>query len=338
MPLRPRHFRWPALLLTGLALHAVAQTADPVRRGSSYFSTQPADGRQDLQHGWPPLGAEYAPPPPPDAAAPPAPAGRATPPATPVTGVNADLVLAILRNDIPGTQALIPAGANVNCTDCAAGQHAGQTPLMLAARYGAVGSAQNHLLRLLLRHGAKPNASTPAGYSALFFAAQAGLRIDSGAIDTVTELLHAGADPTVAAQDGSTAIFWWAAGSIDPREPLHPRSRETIYRDFLAIAKSFHARGADLSHREARHGMTALHVAAMHCNPHGVLLMQAIGIDAATGDSRLLTPKELVERRIRDEGESRTCHQTLEALDNKALVNHWKRIAFQVAPLIPAGR
>ena len=336
MPLRPRHFRWPALLLTGLALHAVAQAADPVRRGSSYFATQPADGRQDLQHGWPPLGAEYAPPQP-DAAAPPAPTDR-TPTAAPVTGVNADLVLAILRNDIPGTQALLQAGANVNCTDCAARQHTGQTPLMLAARYGAVGSAQNHLLRLLLRHGAKPNASTPAGHTALFFAAQAGLRIDSGAIDTVTELLHAGADPAVVALDGSTAIYWWAAGSIDPREPLHPRSREAIYRDFLAIAKSFHARGADLSQREARHGMTALHVAAMHCNPHGVLLMQAIAIDAATGDSRLLTPKELVERRIREEGESRTCHQTLEVLDNKALVNHWKRIAFQVAPLIPAGR
>lgn len=336
MPLHPSHSRWPALLLTGLALHAVAQAADPVRRGSSYFATPPVDGRQDLQHGWPPLGAEYAPPPP-DAAAPPARTDR-VPPAASVTGVNADLVLAILRNDIPGTQALIQAGANVNCTDCAAGQHAGQTPLMLAARYGAATSPQNHLLRLLLRHGANPNARTPAGYSVLFFAAQAGLRIDSGAIDTVTELLHAGADPTVVAQDGSTAIFWWAAGSIDPREPHHPRSREAIYRDFLAIAKSFHARGADLSHREARHGMTALHVAAMHCNPHGVLLMQAIGIDAATGDSRLLTPKELVERRIRDEGESRTCHQTLEALDNKVLVNHWKRIAFQVAPLIPAGR
>jgi ankyrin repeat protein len=252
--------------------------------------------------------------------------------------VNADLLLAILRYDFPSTQALLQAGANVNCTDCAAGQHTGQTPLMLAARYGAVTSAQNHLLRLLLRHGAKPNASTPAGYTALFFAAQAGLRIDSGAIDTVSELLHAGADPAVAAQDGSTAMFWWAAGSIDPREPLHLQSREAIYRDFLAIAKSFHARGADLSHREARHGMTALHVAAMHCNPHGVLLMQAIGIDAATGDSRLLTPKELVERRIRDEGDSRTCRQTLEVLDNKALVNHWKRIAFQVAPLIRDGR
>lgn len=337
MPLRPRYFRWPALLLTGLALHAVAQAADPVRRGSSYFSTQPADGRQDLQHGWPPLGADYAPPPQPDAAAQPARTDRAST-AVPVTGVNTDLVLAILRNDIPGSQALLQAGANVNCTDCAAGQHAGQTPLMLAARYGAVTSPQNHMLRLLLRHGTNPNARTHEGYTALFFAAQAGLRVDTGAIDTVTELLHAGADPAVAAQDGSTAMFWWAAGSIDPREPLQSRSREAIYRDFLAIAKSFHARGADLSHREARHGMTALHVAAMHCNPHGVLLMQTIGIDAATGDSRLLTPKELVERRIRDEGESRTCSQTLEALDNTALVNHWQRIAFQVAPLIRDGR
>ncbi|MFH2089043.1 MAG: ankyrin repeat domain-containing protein [Pseudomonadota bacterium] len=337
MPLRPRSFRWPALLLTGLALHAVAQAADPVRRGSSYFSTQPADGRQDLQHGWPPLGAEYTPPQQSDATAPPTPTDRA-PLAAAIAGVNADLALAILRNDIPGTQALLLAGANVNCTDCAGGQHAGQTPLMLAARYGAATSPQNHLLRLLLRHGANPNARTPAGHTALFFAAQAGLRLDTGAIDTVTELLHAAADPAVAAQDGSTAIFWWAAGSIDAREHLYPQSRDTIYRDFLAIAKSFHARGADLSQREARHGMTALHVAAMHCNPHGVLLTQAIGVDAATGDSRLLTPKELVERRIRDEGESRTCHQTLEALDNKALVNHWKRIAFQVAPLIPAGR
>ena len=126
--------------------------------------------------------------------------------------------------------------------------------------------------------------------------------------------------------------------SIAPRGNEYPHRREEIYRDFLAVAKSFHARGADLSQREDKDGMTPLHVAAQNCNPHGVLMMQAIGIDTATGDSHLLASKELVDRRIRNEGESRLCRQTLEALGNKELVNHWKRIAFQIAPLVQPSK
>lgn len=86
---------------------------------------------------------------------------------------------------------------------------------------------------------------------------------------------------------------------------------------------------------QAVRGLTALHVAAQACSPHGVLLMQAIGIHAATGDYRLLASKELVARRMRDEGDSRVCRQTLEALENPAQVEHWRRIAFQVTPLLP---
>ncbi|OHC69885.1 MAG: hypothetical protein A3H93_12930 [Rhodocyclales bacterium RIFCSPLOWO2_02_FULL_63_24] len=203
---------------------------------------------------------------------------------------------------------------------------------MLAAQYGA-DKPQNNMVRVLLRYGANPNGRTAEGYTALFFAARAGLRLYSGAVDSVAELLAAGADPQLQAKDGTTAIFWWAASAIDPREQLSTNQREEFYRDFLTIAKSFHARGADLSQREDSHGMTPLHVAAEQCNPHGALLMQAIGIDPATGDSRLMAPKELVDRRIRDQGDSRLCRQTLEALGNKALVAHWKQIAYQVAPL-----
>jgi ankyrin repeat protein len=333
MPISTTSPRWAALLLAGLALQAAADERDVPPRSGSYFSTQPADGRQNLQGGWPVPGTEYAPPPTSDTGGS---ASRQDSP--PRNAIDADLALAVMRNDIPGAQAFIKAGANVNCSDCAPGRHAGLSPLMLAARFGAAGSSQNQMLRLLLRHGATPNGRTTEGVTALFIAAQAGLAPDNGALDAVAELLAAGVDPGLEARDGTTAIFWWAAAGIDPRQDLHPRLREELYRDFLAIAKSFHARGADLSHREGTHGMTALHVAAMHCNPHGALLMQAIGIDAATGDNRLLAPKELVERRIRDEGGSRVCRQTLDALNNPALVNHWKRIAFQVAPLLPVGR
>lgn len=318
-----------ALILAGVALSALAaDRGDHPRRGDDFFTSQPADGGKNLQGGWPYIPGEYSPPTRTNPAQAHQGAALAARP-----GPDAELASAIVRDDATAALALIKAGANVNCTDCAFGRDAGQTPLMLAAQYGA-NRPQNHTLRLLLRNGANPNARTANGYTALFYAARAGLRLNGGAVDTVAELLTAGADPQLQAKDGTTAIFWWAAGSIDPREQFFANQREELYRDFLAIAKAFHARGADLSQREDTHGMTPLHVAAEQCNPHGVLLMQAIGIDAATGDSRLMAPKELVDRRIRDQGDSRLCQHTLEALGNKALVNHWKQIAYQVAPLI----
>lgn len=337
-----KYSRLLPLLLAGLALQAAAhdRDRDSPRRGG-YFTTQPADGSKDLQGGWPYIPGEYIPPPKPDANEPPR---RVTPSSgvsrtelSPQAAAEADLAVAVMRDDATAAQALLKAGANVNCTECTYGRDAGKTPLMLAAQYGA-DKPQNNMVRLLLRYGANPNARTKEGYTALFFAAKAGLRLYSGAVDTVAELLVAGSDPGLVAKDGMSAIFWWALGSIDPREQVFPNQREEIYRDFLAIAKSFHARGADLSQREASNGMTALHVAALNCNPHGVLMMQAIGIDPATGDNRMLAPKELVERRIRDQGDSRLCRQTLDALNNKALINHWRQIAYQVAPLITAGK
>jgi|APLak6261668527_1056067.scaffolds.fasta_scaffold01348_3 hypothetical protein len=320
-----------AAILACLAINAAAHDSDrnPLHRGG-YFTTQPTDGTKNVQDGWPYIRAEYTPAPKADPAMP------LHPDTGPTPGADADLVVAVMRYDAAGARTLIKAGANVNCMDCTYGRDTGKTPLMLAAQYGGAEKQQNSMVRLLLRYGANPNARTREGYTALFFAAQAGLRHYNGTVDTVAELLAAGADPRLEARDGTTAIFWYAMISIDSREDIYPHNREEIYRDFLAIAKSFHMRGADLSQRDAKDGMTALHAAAQYCNPHGVLMMQAIGIDAATGDNRLLAPKELIDRRIRDEGESRLCRQTLKALNNKALVDHWKQIAIQVAPLAPA--
>ena len=52
-----RRPRWPALLLTGLALHAGADA-----RAHDTLTTRPAEGPQNLPGGWPYIPAEYAPP------------------------------------------------------------------------------------------------------------------------------------------------------------------------------------------------------------------------------------------------------------------------------------
>lgn len=243
-----------------------------------------------------------------------------------------DLALAAMRDDVTAAQDAIRRGANVNCTDCATGRNTGKTPLMLAVQYAGE-RPQNNMVRLLLRHGANPNGKTAEGLTALHYAALAGLSPHSGAVDAVMELLTAGADPKAGSEAGITPIFWWASAAISPRQNLYPQQREEIYRDFLAIANAFGARGANLAQREKIDGNTPLHFAAELCNPHGVLLMQALGIDAATGNSKLLMAREIVERKIQNEGETRQCRQTIEALNNKDLARYWRQIAIQTRPI-----
>lgn len=65
-PFRPRERkrpRWPALLVVGLALQAVAGEHERPPRGNDYFTTHPADIPPNLQGGWPYIPAEYTPPP-----------------------------------------------------------------------------------------------------------------------------------------------------------------------------------------------------------------------------------------------------------------------------------
>jgi hypothetical protein len=244
-----------------------------------------------------------------------------------------DLALAVIRNDVTAAQQLIARGANVNCTDCARGRYAGRTPLTLAAALGGDGP-ENSMLRLLLRHKANPNLRASDGRSPLSFAVGSGINPHGGALDSAIELLLAGADPQLAGgANGYTPIFYWASLAFNARSQSVRTLRDDLYRDFFAIAKTFHQFGADLDHRD-KDGWNALHVAASSCNPHGVLVMAALGIDPEAGTYSLLTAREIVARQVNEVGDSRECAQTIDVLNDTENIKRLRQIARITAPLV----
>jgi ankyrin repeat protein len=109
---------------------------------------------------------------------------------------SAALVAAVSRDDIDAARALLDAGTS---PDLRHGKYG--TPLLGLAR-----SAQ--MLRLLLRHGADPNARASNGRTPLFFFHD---------IELLTALLDAGADPDAIDHNGENAAFGLAGfygGSI----------------------------------------------------------------------------------------------------------------------------
>jgi hypothetical protein len=72
------------------------------------------------------------------------------------------LETAVMACDLATTQRLIAAGADVNCADVNFADHEGMTPLMWAANRGS-----EPIVKLLLEHGANPNAICNQGRTPL---------------------------------------------------------------------------------------------------------------------------------------------------------------------------
>lgn len=96
-------------------------------------------------------------------------------------------------------------------------QRSGWTALHHSAHRGHI-----DVVRMLLKHGAAPDATTQAGWWALHLAAGA------GSSETVGALLAAGCPPDAAAKDGSTALHAAVRGRAPV--PLPPIVRRQIAR------------------------------------------------------------------------------------------------------------
>lgn len=90
----------------------------------------------------------------------------------------------------------IQAGWNIDIADP---EHGGMTPLMKAAKSGAVEISQ-----LLIVSGANINAKTNSGVTVLMLAAA------GGSLQLVDELIHRGADIHARDNSGKTALYWAA--------------------------------------------------------------------------------------------------------------------------------
>lgn len=99
------------------------------------------------------------------------------------------LIAAVDHNQIEIIRFLLDKGANPNL-----GDHAGWTPLIHAAYFGA----NEELLSLLIDRGADVNGRNDRGVSALYLAAAVGRE------DQVRVLLKHGADPALASKAGYT--------------------------------------------------------------------------------------------------------------------------------------
>ncbi len=96
------------------------------------------------------------------------------------------------RNDLPGCEAALEAGADASARDVRSPFFDGQSPLHLA-----IGSPS--VLAFLLSKGADPNVISTSGWTPLMRACNAGLE------DAARILLAAGADPHAVNDEGYTA-------------------------------------------------------------------------------------------------------------------------------------
>jgi ankyrin repeat protein len=231
------------------------------------------------------------------------------------------LMLACANGSAPMTQKLLAAGANPNLA-----RATGVTPLMTAARTGnlsvvralvAAGAdvnaqerthsqtalmwaaGENHVdvVRLLLDHGARTSARTPArvnrsvratreccasnyvgGFTPLLFAAQ------QGHLETARLLLSRGADINETDGEGNSALLQAIEGAPVVSERVS-RTALVAHPVQEAMAKFLVENGADLN--LAGSGRTALHAAIQRKMPGLVKTLLAHGADP---NARLTKP------------------------------------------------
>jgi ankyrin repeat protein len=180
----------------------------------------------------------------------------ATPTAqTPPNGVQPEadrMYDAIRRGDVVAMRALLEGGVDVNLIE----RRGGATPLFHAAAVGSVDS-----MRLLLDKGAKVNATTYGGMTALMVAVHD--------LDKVRLLVDRGADVTLASTNGRTALQLAAMGGSS-----------------AAVVRYLLTHGADA--RAVDHGnITTVTAAAVGNDTESIRLLVDAGGDinrAVTGD------------------------------------------------------
>ncbi|MGN6133717.1 MAG: ankyrin repeat domain-containing protein [Aureliella sp.] len=104
-------------------------------------------------------------------------------------------------------QLMVEAGANVN----RASEHNGETAL-----HGAVGGSDIRTVRLLLGHGANPNARTKPGMKTFGLWRDARVRGETplhraaawGSLEVIQLLLNAGGEPTIRDANKDTPLSW----------------------------------------------------------------------------------------------------------------------------------
>ena len=220
------------------------------------------------------------------------------------------LLWAVQVNDVELARMLLGAGADANLAN-----RYGITPLWVAAT-----NRNPALVALLLAHGANASAALPNGETALMAAARA------GDVESINELIHAGADPNAresllgetglmwaAGEDHADAVRALVAGKADPN--LASNDLNLAPMDWVQVGMVstvlpvggwppllFAARqnakaaalalidvGADRNIRDPD-GLTALNIAVM--NQHydlAVALLEA-GADPNVGDRTGMTP------------------------------------------------
>lgn len=165
-----------------------------------------------------------------------------------------DFYRAIRTNDLAGLSQLIASGADVNTRD-----HLGETPLMYSAYVGSVDA-----MKLLLDHGAKVDAQSQSGATALVWAA--------ADLAKVRLLVEHGANVNLATKRGRTALL--VATMSDPS---------------AAIVKLLIDKGANVKALDFLK-TTALRAAALGNDTETIRLLLAQGIDPNAADLPGITP------------------------------------------------
>lgn len=261
---------------------------------------------------------------------------------TPARQIDDDLLKAVRRNDLAKARRLIASGANVNCRDrtryrsCTSSTPRTLfTPLMVACMGSGAGlkpsSPNPKLIQLLLNSGARPNAISTLGVSALYCAAY---QDDERAFDL---LMSSGADVNAKTSDGKTPLLRACSKGnasivkklLDAGAPVNgtngsPALAEAVYRGHKEvvllllnrgaqvnmprgyspllqchqedIAKILLDHGADINATNDRGGQTPLHLAAQYGQLSTIKLLLSRGADPTLRTHDGETPLDIAKR------------------------------------------